>query len=105
MGLLTEDRQRSGVILGHNVETNVSVVHMNKTGGLFMNAKKDRRNITGFVDKMNIKTPSLQQSIKNLSGGNQQKVVLAKWMYADSNIIIFDEPTRGIDIGAKRRDI
>ncbi|NLT96816.1 MAG: sugar ABC transporter ATP-binding protein, partial [Christensenellaceae bacterium] len=101
MGLITEDRQRSGVILRHSVETNISVVNMNKTGGIFMNAKKDRKNIMGFVENMNIKTPSLQQTVKNLSGGNQQKVVLAKWMYANSNIIIFDEPTRGIDIGAK----
>ncbi len=101
MGLITEDRQRSGIILRHTIETNISVVHMNKTGGMFMNTKKDRGNIEGFIDRMNIRTPSLQQVTNNLSGGNQQKVVLAKWLYANSNIIIFDEPTRGIDIGAK----
>jgi len=54
-----------------------------------------------FVDKLKVKTPTLHQLLKNLSGGNQQKVVIAKWLIKDSDILIFDEPTRGIDVGAK----
>jgi ribose transport system ATP-binding protein len=101
MSFLTEDRQRLGVILDHDVETNISIVNMDKSGGFFINYKKDRANIYNLIEKIRIKTPSIFQATKNLSGGNQQKVVLAKWLYANSDIIIFDEPTRGIDIGAK----
>lgn len=101
IGLLTEDRQRSGVILDHDVAANISVVNMDKERGIFVNYKKQKNDVQRYIQQINIKTPSIHQTTKNLSGGNQQKVVLAKWMYANSNIIIFDEPTRGIDVGAK----
>jgi ribose transport system ATP-binding protein len=101
LSLLTEDRQKTGLILDHSIGWNVSVVHMNNTGGQFINEREERKNVSQYVEAINIRTPSIQQEVRNLSGGNQQKVVLAKWLYADAKVIIFDEPTRGIDVGAK----
>jgi ribose transport system ATP-binding protein len=99
--LLTEDRQKTGLILDHSIAWNVSVVHLNNTGGQFINEREERKNVNQYVEAINIRTPSIQQEVRNLSGGNQQKVVLAKWLYADAKVIFFDEPTRGIDVGAK----
>jgi ribose transport system ATP-binding protein len=99
--LLTEDRQKTGLILDHSVEWNVSIVHLSNTQSQFISETEERENVSRFVDAINIRTPSIYQEVRNLSGGNQQKVVLAKWLYADADVIIFDEPTRGIDVGAK----
>ena len=99
--LLTEDKQKSGLILEHSVEWNTSLVHLNKGNYPFINERQESRNVSYYIDLLNIRTQSIKQIIKNLSGGNQQKVVLAKWLYAIADVIIFDEPTRGIDIGAK----
>lgn len=66
-----------------------------------MDLKKEKSLVEDYRQKLNIKTPSIEQLVSNLSGGNQQKVVLAKWLLTDSKIIIFDEPTRGIDVGVK----
>jgi len=99
--LLTEDRQKTGLILDHSVEWNASIVHLANSAGQLINEREESENVRHFVDAINIKTPSIKQEARNLSGGNQQKVVLAKWLYADAQVIIFDEPTRGIDIGAK----
>ena len=101
LSLLTEDRQKTGLVLDHSVEWNVSLVHLTNTSGLFINERKESKDVSNFVEAINIRTPSIKQEVRNLSGGNQQKVVLAKWLLANSNVIIFDEPTRGIDIGAK----
>jgi len=101
LSLLTEDRQKTGVILEHNVKWNISIVHMANTSGHFINERKERENVNHYVNAIDIKTPTINQEVRFLSGGNQQKVVLAKWLYADANVIIFDEPTRGIDIGSK----
>ncbi len=103
IGYLSEDRKYFGLALGLDVETNIVLASLNKflkLGGWVDNVKT-RASAQHFSDALNIKTPSLQQKIKNLSGGNQQKVVIAKWLTADTNILIFDEPTRGIDVGAK----
>ena len=100
---LSEDRKRYGLTLGMDVETNVVLASFNK----FLNAigvvqrSKIRSTADEHVKALSIRTPSLQQKVKNLSGGNQQKLVIAKWLTADTNILIFDEPTRGIDVGAK----
>jgi ribose transport system ATP-binding protein len=67
----------------------------------WVNSAQTRRTAAHYVKALSVKTPSIQQKVKNLSGGNQQKVVIAKWLTADTNILIFDEPTRGIDVGAK----
>lgn len=99
--LLTEDRQKTGLILMHPVKWNTSLVGIANSSRPFIQEKKEVARVQHFVDAIDIKTPSINQLTRNLSGGNQQKVVLAKWLYADSEIIIFDEPTRGIDIGAK----
>jgi ribose transport system ATP-binding protein len=69
--------------------------------GLFIQARQVRRVTEDYIQKLNIRTPSLEQLLRNLSGGNQQKVVIAKWLIRRSDILIFDEPTRGIDVGAK----
>ena len=98
---LTEDRQKTGLILDHSVEWNIMLAHMNNSKGSFIHDNIESRNIQHFIETLAIKTPSIKQIMKNLSGGNQQKAVLAKWLYANANIIIFDEPTRGIDIGSK----
>ena len=71
------------------------------TSGLFLRLGDERTQANGFVDKLRIATPSINQPVQFLSGGNQQKVVLAKWLASQSKILIFDEPTRGIDVGAK----
>ncbi|MBU9726457.1 sugar ABC transporter ATP-binding protein [Diplocloster modestus] len=100
---LSEDRKRYGLALGLSVDENVCMADMAdflKTL-VFINFKKSRDNTTKQKESLSIKTPSIKQKVKLLSGGNQQKVVLAKWLTRNSDILIFDEPTRGIDIGAK----
>jgi len=100
---LSEDRKRYGLALGLDVETNTVLASMpqfvSKAG--WVNKPKIRRVADAHVRSLSIKTPSLQQKVKNLSGGNQQKVIIGKWLTAETDILIFDEPTRGIDVGAK----
>ena len=99
---LSEDRRRFGLALGMNVDENISMANMKEFSTLsFINFTKSLKNSQKQKEALDIKTPSLKQKVKFLSGGNQQKLVLAKWLSRDSNIIIFDEPTRGIDVGAK----
>ncbi|RCW60343.1 sugar ABC transporter ATP-binding protein [Halanaerobium sp. ST460_2HS_T2] len=103
IGYLSEDRKRYGLALGRDVATNIVLAnmneYMNKFG--FMKENKIKKFAQNQVQQLNIKTPNLKQDVKNLSGGNQQKVVIGKWLDKDSEILIFDEPTRGIDVGAK----
>ena len=103
IGYLSEDRKRYGVALGMDVETNIALSAFQKflrwLG--WVDSRKTRATAKHFVDALAIKTPSLGQKVKNLSGGNQQKVIIGKWLTADTDILIFDEPTRGIDVGAK----
>ena len=86
-----------------DVEANLVLAAFDKFLGRLgvVNNGKTRETGRHYVDALSIKTPSLQQKVKNLSGGNQQKVVIGKWLTADTDILIFDEPTRGIDVGAK----
>ncbi len=103
VGYLSEDRKRYGLALGLDVETNIVLSTYKK----FMNyigcidSSSTRKTGDYYVNALKIKTPGLKQKVKNLSGGNQQKVVIGKWLTKDCDILIFDEPTRGIDIGAK----
>lgn len=103
IGLLTEDRKGQGLFLDMAVKWNIvfPIVRQISRYGI-VNTKKEEEIAEHFKERINIKTPSLLQQVINLSGGNQQKVVLAKSLAADSDILIFDEPTRGIDVGAKQ---
>jgi ribose transport system ATP-binding protein len=67
-----------------------------------IDARRERRHVGAYVERLRVKTPSLRQPVRNLSGGNQQKVILAKWLAAKPKVLLLDEPTRGIDVGAKR---
>jgi ribose transport system ATP-binding protein len=100
---LSEDRKRYGLALIRDIETNMMLASFKKfTRAKFVvDSKKTNQTVKGMIDDLNIATPSIRQLVKNLSGGNQQKVVMSKWLIRDSDILIFDEPTRGIDVGAK----
>ena len=99
---ITEDRQRLGLMLGNSVLENTTIVGLKeKIKGFFINVKDHPRLVEGLIKNLRVKTPSIWTDAIFLSGGNQQKVVLAKWLFADQEIYIFDEPTRGIDVNAK----
>jgi len=100
---LSEDRKRYGLALGLDVETNIVLATFKRFLGAlgWVNNAKTRATAAHYVEALSIRTPSLQQKVKNLSGGNQQKLVIGKWLTADTDVLIFDEPTRGIDVGAK----
>jgi len=102
IGLLTEDRKETGLILGYDLIRNITVTNLDKIKtGPFLDKKKERAMATELAEELGVKTPSMMQIARNLSGGNQQKVVFAKWLFSDVDILILDEPTRGIDVGAK----
>jgi len=102
IGYLSEDRKRYGLLVDKSVEENTCLSSLEKfTKGLFIDGSKSKAVSEKYVQELRTKTPSVTQIIKKLSGGNQQKVVIAKWLVKDSEILIFDEPTRGIDVGAK----
>jgi ribose transport system ATP-binding protein len=100
---LSEDRKRYGLALGLDVETNTVLASMRRFVGKlgWVNTAKTRKATEEHVKSLDIRTPSLKQRVRNLSGGNQQKVIVSKWLTADTDVLIFDEPTRGIDVGAK----
>lgn len=102
IALVPEDRKRHGAMLGISIKNNINMPIYAKNSTLsVIDSKKELKTAEKYQKSLAIKTPSLNQLIKNLSGGNQQKVILARWLAADSELIIFDEPTRGIDVGAK----
>jgi ribose transport system ATP-binding protein len=103
IGLIPEDRKNHGCILNASVRFNISLSTYNKNAKFFLvDSKIQKKTADYYIEKFNIKTPSLEQRVRNLSGGNQQKVILAKTLAANTNILIFDEPTRGIDVGSKQ---
>ena len=102
VGLLTEDRKETGLILSYDLIRNITITNLKKIKtGLVLDKKKERAAATELAEELGVKTPSMMQIAGNLSGGNQQKVVFAKWLFSDVDILILDEPTRGIDVGAK----
>jgi ribose transport system ATP-binding protein len=103
IGYLSEDRKRYGLALGMSVKVNTVMASLEKfLKPLGIIDEKAAKNVSvEYVKKLNTRTPSVDQQAKNLSGGNQQKVVVGKWLVKNSDILIFDEPTRGIDVGAK----
>ena len=102
IGYLSEDRKRFGLAVDLSVSDNTVLADLeNFTRKGFIDDRKVRETCETYVQKINIKTPSISQLIRNLSGGNQQKVIVAKWIVRNCDVLIFDEPTRGIDVGAK----
>lgn len=102
LGFLTEDRKRQGLVLIQSVQNNITLASLRLfSPNTFIRRASEAQTATQLVRALGIKTPSLYQQVKYLSGGNQQKVVVAKWLCSKSKILIFDEPTRGIDVGAK----
>lgn len=102
MGLVPEDRKRFGLVLSMNARENVSLPTLGKLSSAgWVRGGAERAVAKKFFDRMRVKAPSLDSSTAGLSGGNQQKLVIAKWMAADTDLLIVDEPTRGVDVGAK----
>ena len=102
IGLLTEDRKLQGLVLGHSVRENFGLPNLERFSRYgFVQQQQERTEFSHFTDLLKIKIPHQEQAARNLSGGNQQKVVLAKWLARNCEVLIFDEPTRGIDVGAK----
>jgi ribose transport system ATP-binding protein len=102
IGLVTEDRKQQGLVLGMAIRENTTLANLGALSTLgFIRQKEEKSVSEKYRGDLAIKTPSIEQAVQNLSGGNQQKVVLAKWLFTGSKVLIFDEPTRGIDVGAK----
>lgn len=102
IGYLSEDRKRYGIVVQKTVTENSTLASMEDyMSGIFINKSKEKKVTEKYIDELKTKTPGPDQLVVNLSGGNQQKVVIAKWLVRNCDILIFDEPTRGIDVGAK----
>ncbi|CCW34923.1 ABC-type sugar transport system, ATPase component [Chthonomonas calidirosea] len=102
IGLVTEDRKQQGLVLGMAVRSNNTLSNLQALSAAgFIRLGKERSVAEKYRQELSIKTPTIEQTVKNLSGGNQQKVVLAKWLFAGAKVLILDEPTRGIDVRAK----
>ena len=103
IGLITEDRRGNGIFGCLSIKDNVGVSVYNKflKAGFVLDHKKINQVVDDSIKKLSIKTPSMKEHIANLSGGNQQKVIVARWLANDPDVLIMDEPTRGIDVGAK----
>ena len=102
IALVPEDRKKLGALLDFSITENISIAVLERISKHFtVDQKAERKLAEDYKESINIKTPNLKQKIKNLSGGNQQKVIIAKWLATKPTLVIFDEPTRGIDVGAK----
>lgn len=102
IAFLTEDRKRTGLLMGQTIWSNIVISGLAKIGKYgFLTEKAAVKVAEGYKKTLNIRMPSSKTLVENLSGGNQQKVIFARWLFSDSDIIMFDEPTRGIDVGAK----
>jgi L-arabinose transport system ATP-binding protein len=102
VGLAPEDRKGSGLVMIRTVRDNIALATLKKLSRLgFVSDRLEKIVAQEKIDQLNIRTPSMAQRVENLSGGNQQKVVLARWLAGDSQVLVLDEPTRGVDVGAK----
>ncbi|MBR3400695.1 MAG: sugar ABC transporter ATP-binding protein [Parasporobacterium sp.] len=103
IALVPEERRKEGVLVAETVNFNLAAASLNRFCKLsFVNERATAKNAKHFVDELQIATPSIRQKVAFLSGGNQQKVAVGKWLAADSDVYIFDEPTKGVDVGAKQ---
>lgn len=103
IGLVPEDRKQEGLVPQMSVEQNISLSCLTQMEyGLFLSSRAERAHADKYVDRFAIRTPSVRQTVRNLSGGNQQKVVLAEVLSSQPRVLLLDEPTRGIDVNAKR---
>ena len=103
IGLLTEDRKADGLLLGQGVATNVTISRLAAVAPRgVLRRREERRLVRGHVDRLAIRTPGIGTAIRQLSGGNQQKAIFARWLHAECRVLLVDEPTRGVDVGAKR---
>ncbi|MEA4944850.1 MAG: sugar ABC transporter ATP-binding protein [Propionicimonas sp.] len=102
VGLAPEDRKGDALVMIRTVRDNIALATLRKLSRFgFVSDRKERKLARTYIDRLNVRTPSMEQRVENLSGGNQQKVVLARWLAGDSQVLILDEPTRGVDVGAK----
>jgi ribose transport system ATP-binding protein len=103
IAFITEDRKAQGLVLGMTVRENITLAHLDQfvARDLLLDRKREEAATQSSIDELRIRTPSTEQIVRNLSGGTQQKVVLAKWLLGIARVFLFDEPTRGIDVGAK----
>jgi ABC-type sugar transport system ATPase subunit len=102
LALLPEDRKRQGLVLIAAIRENVSLTSLSAFAHAgVVDRRSERAAVARWTDALSVRTPSLDKEVRQLSGGNQQKVVLARWMLANARVLLFDEPTRGIDVGAK----
>ena len=102
IALVPEDRKRHGALLTNSIKNNINMpIYERISTASVINSSVEKANAEKYRKDIQIKCPTVNMLVKNLSGGNQQKVILGKWLAADSQLIIFDEPTRGIDVGAK----
>ncbi len=102
MALLTEDRKEQGLFLPLPIRANISITYLREVSSLgWLRGVREKAVARRYVDSLDVRCSSPEQAVGQLSGGNQQKVVIAKWLYRDCDVLIFDEPTRGIDVGAK----
>ena len=102
LAFLTEDRKQQGLILPETISRNVSLANLRSvTRAMVVDRRAERAAAKRYVERLSIKAPTTEKAVVNLSGGNQQKVIIAKWLNTDADILILDEPTRGIDVGAK----
>jgi len=102
IGYLSEDRRRYGLCLGLSVANNIALTKLDSfIQGMAVNDRKIKSTAREYKEKVDIRTPSVDTLVRSLSGGNQQKVVISKWLVRNCDVLIFDEPTRGIDVGAK----
>ena len=102
LGLLPEDRKRHGLVLSMNCRENTSLSVLGRLARAgFVKGKDERRMAEGYIRRLNVRTPGMESGVAGLSGGNQQKIALAKWLARDCSVLIVDEPTRGVDVGAK----
>jgi ribose transport system ATP-binding protein len=102
IGLVTEDRKDTGLVLCRDIADNANYVFWKKNKGFFKNKKRTTANTQKMIERLNIRCTGQHQEVENLSGGNQQKVALAKWLLSEAKVLILDEPTRGVDVGARQ---